>query len=146
MSRSKIQDMNVHHRNLDVMMKYKDGFAPTWEAYVRWPGYKNRKYFTSITAWNRLPSQAINTVFEKIDAQLGLAWVSVSTLSSGEHKYMVRHVTNEGNYIFTERSLDYNLLRWNNKEHRVESLNNDNTWDVFISDEEITQVDFWDKG
>ena len=148
MAKSKIQDMNVHHRNLDIMMKYVGGFAPTWMVSVRWPGFKNRKYFTSVPAWNRLPSKAIDLVFEKIDVEMGLAYIDITTADFGTHRYQVRSITNEGNYILKEKSLCNNWLRFNPKEGRVEmnSPSQDNKWDVYISDSAIVQVDFWNKG
>lgn len=146
-TRKKFQDMEIHHRNMSILMTYKDGFAPVWEAYVRWPGYKNRKYFTSVSAWNKLPSSCINVVKDRIDAQMQLAWVDVTTASYGTHRYPVSGIMDDGSFSFRERDLTGNhCLRFNNKENRVEFFNsNTNTWDVYISDEEITQVDFWNR-
>ena len=68
----KLKDIRFGHRNLDILMKFCDGFAPTWEVYVRWPGYKNRKYFTMIPAWNRLPSEVKEIVKLRIDKKLDI--------------------------------------------------------------------------
>ena len=144
-ARKKFQDMIVHHRNMEVKLTYKDGFAPTWEAYVKWPGYKNRKYFTSVSAWNHLPSTAIDVVNKRIDIRLGLAHVDVLVADFGTKTYKIKSLTNEGNYVFEEKDLEGNWLRFNTKENRVE-VNDpavDGKWDVYISDASIVQVDFW---
>lgn len=69
----KFQNIEFVHRNINIQLRFKDGFAPVWEAYVRWPGYKNRKYFTMVPAWKNLPSQVQEIVKQKIDKELGLA-------------------------------------------------------------------------
>lgn len=147
MKKNKIQDMELTHRNLNVLMKYKDGFAPVWDVYVRWPGYKNRKYFCLIPTWNRLPSACIDVAFAKIDAELGLAWVDITTMDSGTRRYIVKNVTNEGNFVFKELSIENRHLRFNQKEGRVEFLIPDSNgkWDVFISNEDIVQVNMWNR-
>lgn len=146
-TRSKIQDMEIHHRNLNVLMKYKDGFAPVWEVYVRWPGHKNRTYFCTIPAWNKLPSQCVEIVKSKIDVELGIAWIDITTADFGTHRYKIRGVNSDGNYFFEDLTLDNRYLRFNPKEGRVEVAipESDGKWDVFISDAEITQVDFWNR-
>ena len=142
----KFQDMEIHHRNMNILMTYKDGFAPVWEASVRWPGYKNRKYFTSVSAWNKLPSTCIDVVRNRIDAHLHLAWVDVTTASYGIRRYEVKGIMDDNSFALREQDLEGHWLRFNNKETRVEFFNPDtNTWDVYISDEEITQVDFWNR-
>ncbi len=145
---SRIQDMEIHHRNLNILMKYKNGFAPTWDVYVRWPGHKNRKYFCLIPAWNRLPSSCIDLVREKIDAELGLAWIDITTADFGTHRYQIERVNSDGNLIFKQREiLNNRYLRFNQKEERVEELisESDGKWDVYISDSSIIQVDFWNS-
>ena len=68
----KFQNIEFVHRNINIQLRFQDGFAPVWEAYVRWPGYKNRKYFTMGPAWKNLPSQVQEIVKQKIDKELGL--------------------------------------------------------------------------
>lgn len=145
-------DFEFTHRNMNVQCRFIDGFAPTWDVYVRWPGYKNRKYFTSLPAWKNLPSKCESIVKERIDVQLDLAFIDIVTASYGTRRYKVSSVTNEGNYMlkgsYMPMDSDYfcNVLRFNPKEGRVEVQKIiDGSWDVFISDAEITQVNMWNR-
>ena len=131
---------------MNVQCRFIDGFSPTWDVYVRWPGYKNRKYFTSISAWKKLPSQCESIVKDRIDVALNLAWMDITTASYGTHRYLVKGVMDEGSFSFREKDLEGHSLRFNNKEHRVEFFNPDTeNWDIYISDEEITQIDTWNR-
>ena len=146
-TKKKIQDINVQHRNADIVLKFKEGFAPVWEAYVRWPGCKNKKYFTSVPAWNRLPSAVIDLVKERIDAELGLAYIEITEVNFGTHRYTIRNISNEGNYILREKSILNNWVRFNPKTGclEVNDPSQDGKWDIYISKSDITQVSFWNK-
>ncbi len=139
-------DFEFTHRNMNVQCRFIDGFAPSWDVYVRWPGYKNRKYFTSLSAWKHLPSKCESIVKDRIDATLNLAWMDVTTASYGTRRYQVKGVMDDGSFSFREKDFEGHGLRFNNKEHRVEFFNPvTNTWDIYISDEEITQIDTWNR-
>lgn len=69
----KMKNIEFDHGKINVQLRFRDGFAPTWEAYVRWPGYKNRKYFTMVPAWKHLPSEVKEIVKTKINKELGIA-------------------------------------------------------------------------
>lgn len=143
----KLNNIEFDHRNLNIQLRFQDGFAPVWNVYVRWPGYKNRKYFTMVPAWRLLPSKVKDLVKMKIDAELGLAWIDITTMSTGTHRYKIKTVTDHGDFIFTCKDLLNNQpLRFNPKEGRVEVAipEKNGEWDVYISDAVITQVDMWD--
>ena len=143
-TRKKFQDMEVHHRGCDILMKYMDGFAPVWEAYVRWPGYKNRKYFTSVGSWKHLPSGCIEIVKKRIDASLCQAWVDITTSHMGTHRYQIQAITDSGMYNLKERTADGKWIRFNPDNNNLEFLS-ENTWNVYISKECITHTAFWDE-
>ena len=68
----KLKPVEFEHRGLNIVLRYEDGFAPMWVAYVRWPGYKNRKYFKSYKGWgsSALPSSIKDKVMYDIDKKL----------------------------------------------------------------------------
>lgn len=142
----KLKDIEFNHRNVNVLMKFHDGFAPVWEAYVRWPGYKNRKYFTLVPAWRNLPSDCIELVKQRIDVQLCLAWIDITTQDELTHRYQISAVTNSGEYIFTERTRDNRRIRFNLKENCLEyPTSDDDRWAVYVSSDSISKVEFWNR-
>lgn len=137
-------DFVFTHRNMNVQCRYKDGFAPMWDVYVRWPGYKNRKYFTSVEGWKNLPSSCEQIVKDRIDTELGMTWIDITTADYGTIRYEIKNIQDTGDYLLKKRDAFGHWLRYNKKEGRVEVLI-DNKWDVYITDESIIQVDMWDR-